>query len=134
MAVGGDIIEITFSHPVIGSGILLPKSGESSTYDTGGYRSDDDSNGTDGGGNAIRTMKRVRWSAEATISNDMNTKQEYEKVVKMAGDPQAGTWTLTNINGTVYQGSGFPVGDLKLDTMASTFALKIAGGFNLVKQ
>ena len=134
MAVGGDIIEITFSHPVVGSGILLPKAGEASTYDTGGFRTDDDNNGVDGGGNAIRVMKRSRWSAEAVISNDMNTKQEYEKVVKMAGDPQAGTWTLTNINGTVYQATGFPVGDLKLDTMASTFSLKIAGGQKMVKQ
>jgi hypothetical protein len=67
MATGGDIIEITFNHPSIGSGTLFPKAGEDSTYNTGGFRSADDDNMIDGAGNMIfhgmqtlrKTLKRL---------------------------------------------------------------------------
>ena len=33
--VGGDIVELTFNHPTLGSGIIFPKSAEDSTFDLG---------------------------------------------------------------------------------------------------
>jgi hypothetical protein len=126
--VGGDITEVTYNHPNLGSGTILPKADESSTYDLGGLRSDDTDSGVDGGGNVIDIMSRKRWSLEFTAAWDMNVRSELEKVVAMAADPIPAKWTFTHINGTVYQGTGKPVGDLQGAGKESTFPLKISGG------
>lgn len=134
MAVGGDIIEVTFNHPVLGSGTLYPKAGEASTFDLGGFRGTDEDNGVDGGGSTIRSLSQKRWSFEVPISNDMNIKNELEKISAMAGDPLEATWTITHINGSVYSGTGAPVGDVKLNGLDTLVTLKVAGGAKLEKQ
>lgn len=126
--VGGDIIEITFNHPTIGSGIIYPKSAEDSTLDTGGFRGADDANMIDGAGRTIRQLNRVRWSFETTVANDMNATQDIEKMVLIASSPDEAEWTFTHINGSVYAATGSPVGDLQLNTNQSTFTLKLSGG------
>jgi|SRR5690242_2743060 len=131
--IGGDILEISFNHPTLGSGSLFPKSNEQSTLDTGGFRTEDDANHVDGGGRNIRKMNRVRWYTEQIIANDINVAQELEKVVAMAGDPLDGEWTLTHISGAVYKGTGSPVGEHQLDLNAATFSLKIGGGGKMKK-
>jgi hypothetical protein len=133
MAVGGDITEITFNHPTIGSGTLFPKSAEDSTYNLGGFRSADDENMIAGDGTMIDKMNRVRWGLETVLAWDMNTALDLEKLVQLASDPVQATWTFANINGTVYQGTGKPVGDLKGNGNAATFPIKIAGSGILKK-
>lgn len=128
MAVGGDIIEITFNHPTIGTGVFFPKSGEDSKYDTGGFRSDDDASGIDGGGNMIDKMNRVRPSFEVVISNDQNTKQDLEKLVQLASSPVPASWTFSIVNGTVYGMKGKPVGDIQGEINNATVPLKVSGG------
>lgn len=133
MAVGGDIIEITFNHPTVGSGVIFPKAGEDSTFDTGGFRSNDDANMVAGNGEMIDQMNRVRWSLEATIAWDMNVRGDLEKLVELAESPVEAEWTITHINGTVYGGTGKPVGDMQGNGNAATFTLKISGGNKLKK-
>lgn len=133
MAVGGDITEITFNHPTVGSGTIFPKSAEDSTFDLGGFRSNDDGNMIDGGGNMIDQMNRVRWSFESTVAWDMNVDETLEKLVSLASSPDQADWTFTSINGTIYGGKGKPVGDLQGNGNAATFALKISGGGTLKK-
>lgn len=127
MAVGGDILEVTYNHPTLGSGVFFPKSSESNTYDTGGFRSKDEANGIDGSGTPIDTMNQIRGSFEVTVSNDMNTNQELEKAVALAESPVPATWTFSVINGVSYTGSGKPVGDLQGDVDKATFKLKVSG-------
>jgi len=133
MAVGGDIIEITYNHPTIGSGIIYPKASEESKYDLGGMRSEDDNKGVDGSGTMIDKMTRVRWSFETTIAWDMNVREELEALVALASDPVAANWTFTHINGTVYGAIGKPVGDMSGNGNNATFALKLSGG-GILKQ
>jgi len=128
MAVAGDIIEITYNHPTLGSGTLYPKSGEAFTLDQGGIRSNDDANSIDGSGEPIRTMNLVRWSIEGVISWSANTTNEVDKLVQLASDPVSADWTMASINGVVWGGKGFPVGDINGDTNAGTTSIKIAGG------
>jgi len=128
MAVGGDIIEITYNHPTLGSGTLYPKSGEAFTLDQGGIRSADDANGIDGSGTPIRTMNYVRWTVEGIISWSSNTTNEVDVLSKLAADPVESDWTLASINGVVWGGKGFPVGDINGDTNAATTSIKISGG------
>lgn len=127
MAVGGDILEVTYNHPTLGSGTFFPKSSESSTYDTGGFRSKDEANGIDGSGTPIDTMNQIRGFFEVVVSNDMNTSQDVERAVALAESPVPATWTFTVINGISYGGSGKPVGDLTPDVDKATFKLKVAG-------
>jgi hypothetical protein len=134
MSTGGDIIEITYNHPTIGSGVIFPKAAEDNTYDLGGIRSTDDANMVDGGGNMIDQMNRGRWSVETLCVNDMNTQNEIERCNEMAANPTLADWTFTHINGTVYVGKGKPVGDLQNNVNQSTFTLKVAGGGKLKKQ
>jgi hypothetical protein len=134
MAVGGDIKEITYNHPTLGSGSVLPKSGEDSTYDTGGYRSDDDENGIDGGGNMIDIMKQVRPYFEAVVANDMNVDGTLEKMVALAASPVPAQWTISIVNGVTYGMTGKPVGPLQGEISKATFKLKVAGGGKMKKQ
>lgn len=128
MAVGGDIIEVTYNHPTLGSGIFSPKAAEDSTYDLGGFRSADEANGIDGGGNMIDQLNRARWSFEVPISWDMNNKKELEVLSAMTASPVLADWTFSHINGTVYAGKGKPVGDINANGNSATATLKVSGG------
>lgn len=131
--IGGDIIEITFNHPTLGSGIIFPKAAEDSEFDLGGFRSNDDDEGVDGSGEMIDQLTQKRWSFSGTIAWDMNTREDLEKLTLLAGDPVQADWTVTHINGAVYGGKGKPVGDMKGNGNAATFPLKIAGGGKMKK-
>jgi len=132
-AVGGDIVEITYNHPTLGSGTLFPKASEDSTYDLGGPRGNDDANMVTGNGQTIRQLNNVRWTFEVTLAWDMNSKEDLEKLTKMAGDPDEADWTFSHINGTIYSGKGSPVGDIKGNGNTSTTPLKVSGGGKLKK-
>lgn len=131
--VGGDIKEITFNHPTLGSGTFFGMSGEASTFDLGLPMSADESAGVDGGGRMVDTVTNKRWSFEVVVSWDMNTDNELEVAQKLAASPVLGDWTFSHINGTVWAGKGKPVGDLTADGNKSTFKLKVAGGGRLKK-
>ena len=133
MVVGGDIVEITFNHPTIGSGIIFPKANEDSTFDTGGFRSNDDADMVDGSGEMIDQINRKRWSFESTIAWDMNTREDLDKLSQLAADPVDADYTITHINGTVWGAKGKPVGDLAGNGNAATFPLKLAGGGKMKK-
>lgn len=132
-AIGGDIIEITYNHPTLGSGVIYPKAAEDSTFDIGGFRSSDDANMIDGAGQMIDQMNRTRWSVETTVAWDMNTGLTLERLTQLTQSPVFAVWTVTHINGTIYGGKGKPVGDLQGNGNAATFTFKLAGGGVLKK-
>jgi len=129
MAVGGDIVEITFNHPSsnIGSGVFAAKSGEGNTYDTGGFRTEDDANSVTGSGSPIWKKNRKMGFFQIVVENDMNVNQNLEKIALMAAHPVPAEWTFTVINGAVYKGSGKPVGDITGNINDATVPLKVAG-------
>ena len=57
---GGDILEVTYSHPTLGQGAFFPKANEGNTFDPGGFRNNDDVNQIDGAGELIVQKNRVR--------------------------------------------------------------------------
>jgi hypothetical protein len=126
--VAGDIREINFSHPTIGSGTLFPKSAEDSTVDYGWLRSSDEAQMIDGGGNMIDQMNRVRWSVETVISTDLLIRLDVEKVIALASDPVQADWTISHVSGAVYGGKGKPVGDIQVNWNQGTMTLKLSGG------
>lgn len=126
--VGGDILEIGYNHPTLGSGTFFPKSGEDSTSELGGLRSEDDDSAVDGSGAKIRKLTRRGWSVECTISCDANVRTDQEKLAALSGSTEETEFTITYVNGTVYSGTGNPVGDIAANTNNATIALKIAGG------
>jgi hypothetical protein len=131
MAVSGDIIEVTCNHRELGEFIFSPKSGEASTYNLGGFQSADDDGMVTANGQMIDQMTNKRWSFEVPVMWDMNTNLELENAQALQSHPVAGDWTFTHINGTVYAGTGKPVGTLSADANAGTFTLKVAGGNRL---
>lgn len=131
--VGGDILEITYNHPTVGTGVLYPKAGEDSTFDPGGYRSNDDANMLTGSGEMIDQMNNVRWLFEGTIAWDANNRDELTKLKALAASPVAADFTVTSINGTVWGGTGKPVGDIQGNGNAATIALKLSGGGGMKK-
>lgn len=132
-ATGGDIIEIAFSHPTIGQGVLFPKANEDSTLDTGGFRTNDDANMVDGSGAMIKQINRNLWSAECTIAGDLNTRGDLEKLSALSGNPIDTTWTISHVSGAVYKGLGTVVGDVQENLNNATIKLKIAGGGTMKK-
>lgn len=133
MPVGGDISEIQFNHPTLGSVTVYPKSAEDSTFDLGGFRSADDANMIDGGGRMIDQMNRVRPSLETLIAWDMNSSLELEKLNAIAKSPVLSDITISHISGSVYSMKGKPVGDLLGNGNTATFPLKIAGSGEIKK-
>ncbi len=132
-AIGGDILEIRYNHPTLGTGVLNPKAAEDSTFDPGGFRGNDDANQVAGNGTSIRQLNRVRWSFEGVVAWDANIANELLQMKKLAGDPVEADWVITSINGTVWAGKGAPVGDIQGNGNAATMNIKIAGGQDLKK-
>ena len=133
MNVGGDIIEVTYNHPTLGTGTFFPKAGEDSTFDLGGFRSNDEANGVTGSGQTIRQINNVRWSFEVACANDMNIAGELEKINDLSASPVEADWTVSHINGAIYKGKGSPVGDVQANGNAATFTLKVSGGGKMKK-
>lgn len=133
MPIGGDILEVTYNHPTLGSGVFYPKSNEDSTFDLGGFRGQDDANMIDGGGRNMRQLNRVKWSFEILCAWDMNTVNELQNLTDMAKDPQEADWTITSVNGSVWKGKGAPVGDHNGNGNPATFTVKVSGGDVLKK-
>lgn len=132
-AIGGDITEIAVNHPDLGSRILYCKASEDNTFDLGGFRSEDDDDLVDGGGNMIDKITRKRWSVEiAAMTNDM-VAGDAEYVNKLAAHPVPAEYTFSHINGSNYGAKGKPVGDIKNNVNAATFPVKFAGGGKLQK-
>lgn len=132
-AVGGDILEVTYSHPTIGSGTWYPKSSEDSNFDPGGIRKNDDAESVDGGGKNIIQMNRKRWIFESNVSWDSNVANELDQADKLAESPVEAEWTITHINGTVWRGLGSVVGDVVGNGNTATMAVKLSGGAKLKK-
>lgn len=124
----GDIIEISYNHPTVGSGVLSPVTAQDNEYDLGDVRTVDDENSVTAKGEAIYVMNTKRWKATTLVTSDMNVRQEYEKMIAISKSLDEATWTFLHINGTVYRGKGKPVGDLKLNVNAGTFSLMVSGG------
>ncbi len=130
---GGDILEMSYKHPIIGSGTWFFKSTEDGTIDLGGYRSTDDVNMVTGDGQMIDQMNRVRWSFEGVVAWDMATSNELDQARKLASSPVMSDWTITLMNGTVWGGKGKPVGDIQGNTNSPQMSVKISGGGLLTK-
>ena len=126
---GGDILETTYNHPVLGSGTLFHKAAEDGTFDPGGYRSNDDANMVTGDGQMIDQINRVRPSFELPpVAWDMTDVNEVQKLADLAASPVLADWTFTSISGAIWGGKGKPVGDLKGATNTGQIPLKLAGG------
>lgn len=129
---GGDIVEITYNHSVLGTGTFFCKAGEDATVDTGGYRSNDDANMVTSDGQMIDQINRVRWSIECPpIAWDMTGVDEASKIAKLAASPIQADWTIACISGAIWGGKGKPVGDVQGVTNGSTVKMKLAGGGEL---
>lgn len=128
MATGGDILEVTYNHPTLGSGVFYPKSGEDNTFDPGGIRTTSDANMIDGSGNPIYQQNRVRGFFEIVIANDFNTQDTAKVLADLAADPVPAEWAFSSINGTTYSGSGKVVGDIQPNLNQATMTLRVEGG------
>lgn len=125
MAVHGDITEINYSHPTLGSGVFFPIANQGNTYDKGGLRNSDDANSITSAGLVVQ-KNRVRGFFEVIIENDMNNRQDAEKLNALAESGTSATWTFSLVNGSVFKGLGIPVGDIQADTNTGQLTLKVA--------
>jgi hypothetical protein len=124
---GGDILEITYNHPSLGSGSLFLKANEDGTLDVGGYMSNDDANSITGNGEFIDQINRKRGFFESPpVAWDMVDKKELGILSKMAESPVLADWTITSISGAIWGGKGKPVGDIQGNTNTAQVGLKIS--------
>ncbi len=125
MAVGGDITEISDNHPTLGSFVYKVQAGQDNTYDTGGYRTNDDSGMVTGSREMITQINGKLGFLQANIVNDMSQKVA-ERLSQLSASPLPSTWTFSCINGVSYRGSGRPVGDISANINSTIMALKVA--------
>lgn len=125
---GGDCVEITYNHSVLGSGTLFCKANEDATVDFGGPRSNDDASMITADGQMIDIISNVRPSIECPpIAWDMTDVDELAKLSALAASPVLADWTVRCISGAIWGLKGKPVGDIQGSTNASTIKLKLAG-------
>lgn len=130
---GGDITDVTFNHPTLGSFQFATKSGESYNLDPGGIRSEDDSAGISGNGVMIDKKTRVRWSFDGPLMADFESNLEVDNFPKIAESAEQGTLTVTLITGVTWRGLGTLVGDIAFDTSTAQASIKFSGGGKMVK-
>lgn len=126
MAYGGDISEVTFNNSEVGSGTFKPKAGEANTFDPGGIRTMDDNKAITSDGEPIWTQNNQMGFFQILIANDMNVRKEVEKLAQIAASATPTTWTVSMLNGAVYRGVGYMVGDITADVDKATVPLKVA--------
>lgn len=124
--IAGDVLEITYNHSVLGSGVIFCKANESGTIDRGGYRTNDDANQVTGDGQMIRQINRVLGSFEMPIAWDMTDIDEQQKISDLSENPVLADWTINHISGAIWAGRGCPVGDIQADTNTAVMTLKLA--------
>lgn len=122
---GGDVVNMTYNHPTIGSGTMFCKSGEDGNYDPGGKRTNDDANSITGSGQMMQSMNNVLASYENTVAWDMKGQNELYILKQLAGSDVMADWTITVINGSVISGKGKPVGDIQGNTNTAEISVKI---------
>lgn len=128
MFTGGDIKEISYKHPTLGTGTWFLKASEDGTFDPGGYRSEDDANAVTGDGQMIDKINRVRWTFEGVVAWDVSVNDELDQARKLAASPVLADWTITHITGTIWGGKGKPVGDIQGNTNTAQMSIKLSGG------
>lgn len=130
MAIAGDVKEITFNNADAGSGTFKPIAGEDSTFDLGGRRTlDEDVITSDG--EKIDKISMMPWKYEATVRWASSTGLDLEKLVVLSGSLEPTDWTFELMDGTIYGGTGRPVGDLVGSAKDGTIPLKTTGGGGL---
>ena len=125
---GGDVFEVTYNHPTLGDGTFFVKSGEDTTFDPGGFRTEDDMAAVAGNGQMIKKLNRIRWSFEGPVAWNMVTTNEIAQLSALSGDPEDAQWTISHINGTVWSGLGTVVGDIPGSGQDATIPVKLSGG------
>lgn len=130
---GGDVFELTYNHPTLGSGSLFVKAGEDTTFNTGGFRTEDDMNAVAGNGQSIVKKNRMRWAFEGPVAWNMVTTNEIAVLSSLAGDTEDAQWTISHINGSIWSGLGTVVGEIPGSGQDATITLKISGGGQLTK-
>ena len=130
MAVAGDVQEITFNHPTFGSGTFKPISGEDFTLNLGGKKTlDEDTITSDG--EKIDKITNSPWMAEGSIRWDSKTGLDLEKLYSLSGAVENTVFTFELMDGSIYGGTGRPVGDMQGSTKDGTISIKLTGGGRL---
>jgi hypothetical protein len=127
MAIHGDILELSVAHSK-GNRTFFAKAAEGNTLNVGGVQTVDDTASVTTAGTPMFTMNRVAGSLQVLIENDMNVREDQIFLQGLAGETELGEWTFSMINGSVWRGSGKPVGAIDADTNAGTIALKLVVG------
>lgn len=129
MASHGDVLEISVSHS-IGNRTFFPKAGESNTFYEGGITVADDQGSITTSGELIVSRSRMAGMFTVMIENDQNIREDSVYLSNLAGasDTELAVWTISLVNGTVWQGSGVPVGTFDTDILAGTLTLKVNSG------
>jgi len=132
--VGGDIEELAFNDPVLGTGFFQPMKDQDNIFIPGGYENADDGMVT-GNGTLVITKNRNVGSITILLANDTTAATsdvDIAKALQVSANEQ--TWTVAHSNGTVWRGKGVIVGALEANTNKSTFQIKINSGLGFERQ
>ena len=130
MSVCGDIKEITFNHPTLGSGTFKPIAGEDSTFDLGGRKTLDEGTITSDG-EKVDKINMMPWMVETTVRWSASQGLDLERLTALSGNPEQSDWTFELMDETIYGGKGKIVGDIQGSGQNGTIGIKITGGGGL---
>ena len=122
MAVHGDITELTVSHSDLGNIRFFPIANQGNTLDDGGLRNEVD---IAGGGELVIKKNRIPGELVCMVENDMNIREDATNASNISESPKLATWTVTMINGAVWQGLGTITGEIKPDVNTGQMTLNV---------
>jgi hypothetical protein len=132
--IGGDILEITYNHPVIGIGCLKVKADEDATIVRGGFRTSDDEKMITAQGEFIVIQSRKPWKyTSGPVAWDVTEKDEQDKLNQLSESTVPATWTIQHVSGAIFKGTGHVVGDTEGKFKDATVSLVLMGGGKLEK-
>lgn len=129
--IGGDVLELVAQNPDAGTFRFSPKANESFTLNKGGFRTNDDSNGVTGSGQAIFQVNRFRWSFEGPVAVDFLSGNGFDDIDVLAESMKLTTWTISLVSGQIYKGTGKIVGEVPVDSNTAQATIKVQGGGKL---
>lgn len=132
VVINGDIVEIAWSNPDLGSGFFFPIANTDSTLNLGGFRGNDQAV-LDGAGRLMNQKNRMPWSASMETANDPLNTKELEAASALAASTAETVYTITHVSGVRYKGAGTILGNLEGNFNKGSFQLTLTGGGVLVQ-
>jgi hypothetical protein len=126
MGIGGSIQEISIAgrvYSVAADADVQRK--------LGGFENEEQANGNE---TSRKIMTRVTWSLTGLTLDIDDSNGDHEFLQERADAKRREVFTVTYVDGSIYQGTGGPIGEIQFSSASATASVDFGGPGKLTKQ